>query len=156
MDKTADDIFGTFIALTYLTPFLGGFLADRVLGYVKAIYIGGLLMAAGYIGVGLFQQLPLFYASLGLIILGNGFFKPSISTLLGNLYSEEPYKANKDAGYNIFYMGINIGALVCNFVAAYMRNKYGWGPAFITAGVGMLIGLVIFTTGMKYIREANE
>lgn len=155
MDKTADDIFGTFIALTYLTPFLGGFLADRVLGYVKAIYIGGLLMAAGYIGVGLFQQLPLFYASLGLIILGNGFFKPSISTLLGNLYSEEPYKANKDAGYNIFYMGINIGALVCNFVAAYMRNKYGWGPAFITAGVGMLIGLVIFTTGMKYIREAN-
>lgn len=155
LDKTADDIFGTFIALTYLTPFLGGFLADRVLGYVKAIYIGGLLMAAGYIGVGLFQQLPMFYASLGLIILGNGFFKPSISTLLGNLYTEEPYKANKDAGYNIFYMGINIGALICNFVAAYMRNKYGWGPAFITAGVGMLVGLAVFTIGMKHIRSAN-
>lgn len=155
LDKTADDIFGTFIALTYLTPFLGGFLADRVLGYVKAIYIGGLLMAAGYIGVGLFQGLPMFYASLGLVILGNGFFKPSISTLLGNLYSEEPYKANKDAGYNIFYMGINIGALICNFVAAYMRNKYGWGPAFITAGVGMLIGLTVFTIGMKHIRDAN-
>lgn len=155
LDKTADDIFGTFIALTYLTPFLGGFLADRVLGYVKAIYIGGVLMAAGYIGVGLFQSLPLFYLSLGLVILGNGFFKPSISTLLGNLYSEEPYKANKDAGYNIFYMGINIGALICNFVAAYMRNKYGWGPAFITAGVGMLIGLMIFSFGMKHIREAN-
>lgn len=155
LDKTADDIFGTFIALTYLTPFLGGFLADRVLGYVKAIYIGGVLMAAGYIGVGLFQSLPLFYLSLGLVILGNGFFKPSISTLLGNLYSEEPYKANKDAGYNIFYMGINIGALICNFVAAYMRNKYGWGPAFITAGVGMLIGLMIFSLGMKHIREAN-
>ncbi|MEC5394856.1 peptide MFS transporter [Bergeyella sp. RCAD1439] len=155
MDKTADDIFGTFIALTYLTPFLGGFLADRVLGYVKAIYIGGILMAAGYIGVGVFQQLPLFYASLGLIILGNGFFKPSISTLLGNLYSEDPYKENKDAGYNIFYMGINIGALVCNFVAAYMRNKYGWGPAFMTAGFGMLFGLFIFTLGMKHIRSAN-
>lgn len=155
LDKTADDIFGTFIALTYLTPFLGGFLADRVLGYVKAIYIGGFLMAAGYIGVGLFQQLPMFYLSLGLIILGNGFFKPSISTLLGNLYSEEQYKGNKDAGYNIFYMGINIGALVCNFVAAYMRNKYGWGPAFITAGVGMLLGMVIFTIGMKHIRQAN-
>lgn len=155
LDKTADDIFGTFIALTYLTPFLGGFLADRVLGYVKAIYIGGILMAAGYIGVGLFQQLPMFYASLGLIILGNGFFKPSISTLLGNLYTEEPYKANKDAGYNIFYMGINIGALICNFVAAYMRNKYGWGPAFITAGVGMLVGLAVFTIGMKHIRSAN-
>ncbi|WP_234111317.1 MULTISPECIES: peptide MFS transporter [Chryseobacterium] len=155
LDKTAYDIFGTYIALTYLTPFLGGFLADRVLGYVKAIYIGGFLMALGYIGVGLFQQLPMFYASLGLVIIGNGFFKPSISTLLGNLYSEEPYKANKDAGYNIFYMGINIGALVCNFVAAYMRNKYGWGPAFMTAGVGMLIGLVIFSLGMKHIREAN-
>jgi POT family proton-dependent oligopeptide transporter len=155
LPKDAYDIFGTFIALTYLTPFLGGFLADRVLGYVKAIYIGGILMAAGYIGVGLFQQLPLFYVSLGLVIVGNGFFKPSISTLLGNLYSEEPYKANKDAGYNIFYMGINIGALICNFVAAYMRNEYGWGPAFITAGVGMLVGLVVFTIGMKHVREAN-
>ncbi|MDO4225300.1 MAG: peptide MFS transporter [Bergeyella zoohelcum] len=155
MDKTADDIFGTFIALTYLTPFLGGFLADRILGYVKAIYIGGILMAAGYIGIGLFQELPMFYTSLGLIILGNGFFKPSISTLLGNLYSDEQYKDNKDAGYNIFYMGINIGALVCNFVAAYMRNKYGWGPAFMTAGFGMLLGLIVFTLGMKHIRSAN-
>ena len=154
-DKNADDIFGTFIALTYLTPFLGGFLADRLLGYVKAIYIGGALMGLGYLGLGLFRELPLFYASLGLIILGNGFFKPSISTLLGNLYSEEPYLKNKDAGYNIFYMGINIGALVCNFVAAYMRNKYGWGPAFMTAGVGMFVGLIIFTFGMKHIRQAN-
>ncbi len=155
LPKDAYDIFGTFIALTYLTPFLGGFLADRVLGYVKAIYIGGILMAAGYIGVGLFQQLPMFYLSLALVIIGNGFFKPSISTLLGNLYSEEPYTANKDAGYNIFYMGINIGALICNFVAAYMRNEYGWGPAFITAGVGMLVGLLVFTLGMKHVREAN-
>src|SRR5690606_34006427 len=84
-DKSADDIFGTFIALTYLTPFLGGFLADKLLGYIKAIYIGGTLMGLGYLGVGLFKELPLFYASLGLVILGNGFFKPSISTLLGNL-----------------------------------------------------------------------
>ncbi len=155
LDKNAYDIFGTFIALTYLTPFLGGFLADRVLGYVKAIYIGGILMAAGYIGLGLFQEIPLFYASMGLIILGNGFFKPSISTLLGNLYTDEPYKANKDAGYNIFYMGINIGALICNFIAAYMRNKYGWGPAFITAGGGMLFGLLVFSMGMKHIRPGN-
>lgn len=154
-DKNADDIFGTFIALTYLTPFLGGFLADRILGYVKAIYLGGALMGLGYIGLGLFQELPMFYTSLGLIIIGNGFFKPSISTLLGNLYSDEEYKANKDAGYNIFYMGINIGALVCNFIAAYMRNKYGWGPAFITAGAGMFIGLLVFTLGTTHIRHAN-
>lgn len=154
-DKNADDIFGTFIALTYLTPFLGGFLADRVLGYIKAIYIGGALMGLGYLGIGLFKELPLFYTSLALIIVGNGFFKPSISTLLGNLYNDEPYKANKDAGYNIFYMGINIGAFVCNIIAAFMRNKYGWGPAFMTAGVGMFLGLIIFSIGRKHILHAN-
>lgn len=154
-DKNADDIFGTFIALTYLTPFLGGFLADRLLGYMKAIYIGGALMGLGYIGLGVFKDIPMFYASMGLIILGNGFFKPSISTLLGNLYEEEPYKANKDAGYNIFYMGINIGAFVCNIIAAFMRNKFGWGEAFITAGVGMFLGLIIFSLGRKHILKAN-
>ncbi|KQS91318.1 peptide MFS transporter [Chryseobacterium sp. Leaf394] len=155
-DKTADDIFGTYIALTYLTPFIGGFLADRVLGYIKSIYLGGFLMAAGYIGMGVFKDLTLFYSSLALIIIGNGFFKPTISTLLGNLYSEEPYKANKDSGYNIFYMGINIGAFICNLIAAFMRNKYGWGEAFITAGVGMLIGMVIFTIGRKHYIHAAQ
>ncbi|WP_332019478.1 peptide MFS transporter [Kaistella sp.] len=154
-DKNADDIFGTFIALTYLTPFLGGFLADRFLGYIKAIYIGGALMGLGYIGLGVFKEIPMFYASMALIILGNGFFKPSISTLLGNLYEEEPYKLNKDAGYNIFYMGINIGAFACNIIAAFMRNKFGWGEAFITAGVGMFIGLLIFSLGRKHILKAN-
>lgn len=153
--KDAYDIFGTFIALTYLTPFLGGFLADRILGYMKAIYIGGALMGLGYIGLGVFKDVSMFYLSMGFIIIGNGFFKPSISTLLGNLYSDEQYKTNKDAGYNIFYMGINIGALVCNFIAAYMRNKFGWGEAFITAGVGMFIGLLIFSLGRKHIIHAN-
>ena len=154
-DKHADDIFGTFIALTYLTPFLGGFLADRLLGYIKAIYIGGTLMGLGYIGLGLFKNVSMFYVSMGLIIIGNGFFKPSISTLLGNLYSDDKYKANKDAGYNIFYMGINIGGFVCNIIAAYMRNKYGWGEAFVTAGVGMFIGLIIFSLGRKHVVHAN-
>ena len=154
-DKHADDIFGTFIALTYLTPFLGGFLADRLLGYIKAIYIGGTLMGLGYIGLGLFKDVSMFYVSMGLIIIGNGFFKPSISTLLGNLYSDDKYKANKDAGYNIFYMGINIGGFVCNIIAAYMRNKYGWGEAFVTAGVGMFIGLIIFSLGRKHVMHAN-
>ena len=154
-DKHADDIFGTFIALTYLTPFLGGFLADRLLGYIKAIYIGGALMGLGYTGLGLFKDVSMFYVSMGLIIIGNGFFKPSISTLLGNLYSDDKYKANKDAGYNIFYMGINIGGFVCNIIAAYMRNKYGWGEAFVTAGVGMFIGLIIFSLGRKHVVHAN-
>ena len=153
-DKNADDIFGTYIALTYLTPFIGGFLADRVLGYIKSIYLGGILMAAGYIGMGIFTEMSLFYGSLALIIIGNGFFKPTISTLLGNLYSEDEYKDNKDSGYNIFYMGINIGAFICNIIAAFMRNKFGWGEAFITAGVGMLLGLVIFTIGLKHYKHA--
>ena len=81
-------------------------------------------MGLGYIGLG-FHNLTIFYISMALIIIGNGFFKPSISTLVGNLYSTEEYKANKDAGYNIFYMGINIGAFICNIIAAFMRNQYG-------------------------------
>jgi POT family proton-dependent oligopeptide transporter len=153
-DKYADDIFGTYIALTYLTPFLGGFLADRVLGYFKAIYLGGFLMALGYIGLG-FHDITSFYVSMALIIVGNGFFKPSISTLVGNLYSTEEYKAYKDSGYNIFYMGINIGAFICNIIAAFMRNQYGWGAAFITAGIGMFLGLIIFTMGRKHLEQAN-
>lgn len=154
-DKQADDIFGTFIALVYLTPFLGGFLADRLLGYTKSIYLGGAMMGLGYMGLAMQGMLP-FYISLLLIIVGNGFFKPSISTLLGNLYNEPSYKANKDAGYNIFYMGINIGALICNFFAAFMRNKFGWHAAFITAGVGMFVGLIIFSFVLKDIKHADQ
>lgn len=153
-DKHADDIFGTYIALTYLTPFLGGYLADRFLGYFKAIYLGGFLMAMGYIGLS-FHDVTMFYVSMALIIIGNGFFKPSISTLVGNLYSTEEYKANKDAGYNIFYMGINLGAFACNIIAAFMRNQYGWGAAFFTAGIGMLLGLIIFSMGRKHLESAN-
>lgn len=153
-DKYADDIFGTYIALTYLTPFLGGYLADRLLGYFKAIYLGGFLMGLGYIGLGIHNEIA-FYISMALIIVGNGFFKPSISTLVGNLYSTEEYKANKDAGYNIFYMGINIGAFICNIIAAFMRNQYGWSAAFITAGIGMFLGLIIFYNGRKHLESAN-
>ncbi|AEW85678.1 MFS transporter [Flavobacterium columnare] len=153
-DKHADDIFGSFIALTYLTPFLGGYMADRYLGYFKSVYLGGTLMGLGYIGLG-FQDLTTFYISMALIVIGNGFFKPSISTLVGNLYTDEKYIANKDAGYNIFYMGINIGAFLCNIIAAFMRNQYGWSAAFITAGIGMFLGLIIFTLGRKHLEHAN-
>lgn len=153
-DVKAEDIFGTFIAFTYLTPFLGGFLADRKLGYINSVYIGGVLMGLGYMGLSIHQE-GAFFTSIALIVIGNGFFKPSISTLLGNLYSEEQYKDKKDAGFNIFYMGINIGAFVCNIIAAFMRNKYGWSAAFLTAGVGMFVGLLVFTIGLKHYRHAN-
>lgn len=150
------DIVGSFIALVYLTPFIGGLLADRYLGYIKSIFIGGSLMAAGYIGLSIPGNTAMFI-SLGLIIVGNGFFKPNISTLLGNIYNRADLKPLKDNAYNIFYMGINIGAFVCNFVAAYLRNAYGWGYAFAAAGVGLIIGLIILATALKNkdIKEAD-
>ncbi len=148
------DVFGTYIGLVYLTPFIGGLLADRILGYRRSIFLGGALMAAGYLGLSVHNETT-FYISLLLIIVGNGFFKPNISTLVGNLYNDDRYRANKDSGYNIFYMGINVGAFVCNFVAAYMRINFGWGYAFAAAGVGMIIGLIIFARGTRHIKEAD-
>src|SRR5215475_3440726 len=152
-DKAAD-ITGTFLALIWLPLFIGGMIADRYLGYIKSIFIGGALLAAGYLGLILPGNTAM-YISLGLIICGNGFFKPNISTLLGNIYNKEDLKPLKDNAYNIFYMGINIGAFVCNFVAAYLRNKYGWGYAFAAAGVGLIVGLIIFSTALKN-KEISE
>lgn len=151
---TANDIYGTYIALVYLTPFVGGLLADRIFGYRKTIIAGGSLMAAGYFCLA-FPGIQAFYIALALIIVGNGLFKPNISTLLGNLYNKEEYAHLKDKGYNIFYMGINIGSFVCNFVAAYLRNQYGWGYAFASAGVGMTIGLIIFIFQTNKIASAD-
>ena len=148
------DIVGSFIALVYLTPFIGGLLADRYLGYLKSIYIGGSLMALGYFGLA-FPGDTALYISLGIIIVGNGFFKPNISTLLGIIYNKDELKALKDNAYNIFYMGINIGALVCNFVAAYLRNNYGWGYAFAAAGVGLIFALLWLTSGLKHVKFAD-
>lgn len=153
-DFKAADIYGTYLALVYLTPFLGGMLADRVLGYRVSITIGGALMGLGYIGLA-FPGEGVFYLSLLLIIIGNGFFKPNISTLVGNLYNKEEFKEYKDSGFNIFYMGINVGAFVCNFVAAYLRNEYDWGYAFAAAGVGMFLGLIWFWAGQKHVKEAD-
>ncbi len=155
----AADIYGTYLALVYLTPFFGGLIADRLLGYRKSIYIGGVLMAAGYLGLSIPNSMITFYLSLLLIILGNGMFKPNVSVLLGKLYEKPEYEKYKDSGYNIFYMGINLGAFVCNFVAAWLRLTYGWGWAFAAAGVGMLVGIIWFAFGnwrTPEIREADK
>jgi POT family proton-dependent oligopeptide transporter len=152
-DKKSD-IYGTYLGLVYLTPFIGGLLADRIFGYRRSIIMGGLMMSAGYFILSIHNETA-FYVALMLIILGNGFFKPNISTLVGNLYSGDDMKDKKDAGYNIFYMGINIGAFICNFVAAYMRINYGWGHAFAAAGIGMLVGVVIFILGTKHIKHVD-
>jgi POT family proton-dependent oligopeptide transporter len=108
-------------------------------------------MALGYFGLA-FPGNTALYVSLLLIIVGNGFFKPNISTLLGNIYNRADLKPLKDNAYNIFYMGINIGALFCNFVAAYLRNQYGWGYAFAAAGVGLIIGMIILASSLKGVR----
>ena len=152
--KEASDIFGTFIALVFLTPFIGGLLADRVLGYRLSITIGGILMGLGYCGLA-FPGMGPFYISLLLIIIGNGFFKPNISTLLGNVYNRDEYKPFKDSGYNIFYMGINIGAFICNFFGSYLRNNFSWGHAFFAAGIGMFIGVIVFWFGNKHYKGAD-
>src|SRR5215207_2910270 len=92
------------------------------------------------------------YLSMALVIFGNGFFKPNISTLLGNVYSTPQYEKQKDDGYNIFYMGINIGAFICNFISAALYVTYGWGAAFFSAGIGMFIGVAIFIIGTKHYK----
>ncbi|MBD0278523.1 MAG: peptide MFS transporter [Flavisolibacter sp.] len=148
------DIVGSFIALVYLTPFIGGLIADRYLGYLRSIFLGGSLMAAGYLCLALPGDTAM-YIALGMIIIGNGFFKPNISTLLGIIYNREDLKPLKDNAYNIFYMGINIGAFVCNFVAAYLRNRYGWGYAFGAAGVGLIIGLIILLSFLKEVKHGD-
>lgn len=152
--KEASDIFGTFIALVYLTPFVGGLIADRVLGYRISITLGGILMGIGYCGLAI-PGMTAFYISLLLIIVGNGFFKPNISTILGNVYNDPEYKPLKDSGYNIFYMGINIGAFICNFFGSYLRNNFSWGAAFAAAGIGMFIGVIIFWIGNKHFAHAD-
>lgn len=145
------DIVGTFIALVYLTPFIGGLLADRYLGYIKSIFLGGILMAAGYLSLTLPGKYTM-YIAMASIIIGNGFFKPNISTILGIIYNREDLKPLKDNAYNIFYMGINIGALICNFAAAILRNKIGWTAAFSAAGIGLIIGLIWLAIHIKKIK----
>lgn len=153
-NSEASDLYGTFIALVFLTPFIGGLLADRYFGYRKSIIAGGLMMGIGYCLMSV-HSLPVLYISMAFVIFGNGFFKPNISTLLGNVYSKPQYEQRKDDGYNIFYMGINIGAFICNFFSAAIIIVWGWKYAFIAAGIGMFIGVIIFLFGTKHYREAD-
>ncbi|WP_430404298.1 peptide MFS transporter [Fluviicola sp.] len=142
-------LYGTFIALVFFTPFIGGLLADRVLGYRLPIVIGGILMGVGYCMMGV-HSFSMLYSGMILVIAGNGLFKPNISTLLGNLYNNDDHRDQKDEGYNLFYMGINIGAFACNIVSAFLINKYGYSIAFVGAGIGMFVGVVVFLLGNKH------
>lgn len=154
-EKEASDLYGTFIALVFLTPFIGGLVADRYLGYKKSIVIGGILMGIGYFMMGI-HNITSLYIAMTFVIVGNGFFKPNISTLLGNFYNEDQYKAKKDEGYNIFYMGINVGAFICNFFGAALQILLGWQYAFMAAGVGMFVGVIVFLLGTKHYGDKTD
>ncbi len=140
-DGAAYGVYGSYGALVYATPFLGGILADRYLGCRHAVILGGALMAAGHLLMGVDSAAP-FYAALGLLIVGNGFFKPNISTMVGSLYP--PASTRRDAGFTLFYMGINLGAAISPLLCGYIGEKYGWHYGFGLATIGMMIGLFIF------------
>jgi proton-dependent oligopeptide transporter, POT family len=149
----ASSVYKWYTSLVYLTPLFGGLLADRYLGLRKSILIGGLLMMAGHFLMA-FEQLPIFFTALFLLILGNGFFKPNISTLVGKMYKEGDKR--RDGAFTIFYMGINLGAFVSPIACGYLREHYGFHHGFTLAGVGMGVGLAIFFATQGSVLRAVE
>ncbi len=147
---TADaaKLYGTYTSLVYLTPLVGGFLADKVLGTRGAMILGGAIIAAGHFAMALPGMTP-FYAGLGLVVVGTGFFKPNVSTQVGQLY--RPGDARRDGGFTVFYMGVNTGAalgpLVCGWLA--QSPRWGWHYGFAAAGVGMVLGLLVYLWGRR-------
>lgn len=140
-DKRAYAVYGAYTALVYATPFIGGMLADRLLGTRRAVVLGGLLMAAGHLLMTIEQETA-FFCALALLICGNGFFKPNISTIVGSLYPAGSPK--RDAGFTIFYIGINLGAALAPLLCGYVGETYGWHYGFGLATIGMLIGVAVF------------
>lgn len=143
-------LYATYTGLVYLSPLLGGYLADRYLGKRKAILIGGFTMAFGHFAMAFPALLHL---ALGLIIIGNGFFKPNIGTLLGSLYRENDPR--RDGGFTFFYMGVNTGAFLAPLIAGTLGEKVGWHYGFAAAGVGMCLGLAQFIHGQKKLGNAG-
>lgn len=140
-DTVAYTIYGAYTALVYMTPFFGGMLADRILGARRAVILGGLLMAIGSSCL-MVENGTVFYIGLGLQIVGNGFFKPNISNIVGTLYRQFPRK--RDGGFTIFYIGINLGAAIAPLLCGFIGENYGWSYGFGLATIGMLIGLAVF------------
>ena len=143
-------LYATYTGLVYLSPLIGGYLADRYLGRRKAILIGGFTMAFGHFAM----AFPAFlHLALGLLIIGNGFFKPNIGTLLGSLYRQNDPR--RDGGFTFFYMGVNLGAFLAPLVAGTLGEKVGWHYGFAAAGVGMCVGLLQFSLGQAKLGTAG-
>ncbi len=156
-DSVKGDVYGIFLAGVYFTPIFGGWIADRLLGYRRTIMTGAVVFGLGYLLLSLSgpDAVWLFFMALAIIIIGNGLFKANISVLVGNLYEEGSNL--KDAGYMIFYMGINLGALMAPLAATFLHNKFGtYNAAFAAAAAGMLLSLIVFELGKKKYLYAEQ
>lgn len=145
-DDKSFGVMAAYMSLVYVTPMIGGIIADKYLGYRKSIFLGGVLMAAGHFFLTI-ETPVFFYGSLALIIVGNGFFKPNISTMVGTLYAEGDKR--RDSGFTIFYLGINLGGAIAPLLCAWFAEVYGWHYGFLLAGIGMLVGLWVFKRGTQ-------
>jgi POT family proton-dependent oligopeptide transporter len=154
--ESAGRLYGWYTGLVYLTPVIGGYLADKFIGTHRSLIIGGLIIAAGHFTL----ALPLgwtFFVGLALIIIGTGFFKPNVSTMVGQLYGKGDPR--RDAGFTIFYMGINLGALIGTFICGYLGESkdWGWHYGFGAAGVGMVAGLIVYAfLKPKYLGDIGD
>lgn len=148
--EDASSLLGTYAMLAYGVPVIGGFIADRYLGARRAVVVGGVLLAIGHFLMA-FEPLPFFYTALGFIIAGVGFLKPNISTQVGSLYP--PGDPRRDGAFTIFYMGINLGAFSGPLLCDWLRVHYGYHYGFAAAGVGMVLGLIVYVIGQRRLVE---
>lgn len=146
-------VYKWYTSSVWLTPILGGFVADRFLGQYRSVFLGGVIIAAGHFTLA-FKALPAFYTGLGLIVLGTGLLKPNISAIVGSLY--EQGDARRDAGFSIFYMGINTGAFLGITAAGWLAQKIDWHIGFAAAGVGMTLGLIQYVLGKQRLQPALD
>ena len=149
-DVKANLIYGTYTALVYLMPLFGGIAADKVLGFRRAIALGGALMAAGHLILAIPTEWS-FFAGMAFLISGNGFFKPNISTMVGKLY--RPGDGRRDGAFSIFYMGVNLGAAIGGLICGYVGQEINWHYGFGLAGIFMIFGLITFLFGQKSLGD---
>jgi dipeptide/tripeptide permease len=135
-------LYGTYTALVYLTPILGGFIADKYIGYRRAVIIGALIMTLGHVSMAIESSHMFLYIGIGLLIIGNGFFKPNMTSIISHMYKDTPEK--KDGAFTIFYMGVNAGAFLGILLCGYIGEKIGWSYGFGLAGIFMLLGMLQF------------
>jgi len=152
-EKRAGTIYGLYTMSVYLMGIPGGFVADRFLGHRRAVFLGGVLIAAGHFAMA-FPSIATFYAGLGLIVLGTGLLKPNVSTLVGTLYTRDDTR--RDAGFSLFYMGINLGAFIGPIICTPLGQQINWHYGFAAAGVGMVLGLIQYAYGQKYLVPVSE